>query len=120
MSLAKSQDQYKIKTFAIPDEKYLKLKMIIDDSDSILIEKIDNNNVMKINDFYSIVNDFLNKYSENKDNKIEFVKKFLVDNNCLAPYNLESFYAIAGLLNFKEIDKLQLAFSINQYEFFEP
>lgn len=103
-----------------PDEKYLKLKMIIEDSDSFISHNVSDLDSLEKKELDAVANDFLNQFTPPPKNKIEFIKDFLIKNNCLAPCNYDCFLTVINLLDLNDIERIQLLSLLDNYTCFEP
>ncbi|HPM00917.1 MAG TPA: HEAT repeat domain-containing protein [Candidatus Cloacimonadota bacterium] len=111
-----SQDQ--INRFA-PDEKYLKLKMILEECELPVIndDKSLNHETVRLEE---IVYQFIISYNPTMKDHVTFLSDFIKNNHCLEPQNRESLLTIINLINISTDEKKQLIQLLNTDYCYEP
>lgn len=114
----KNISQEEINRFA-PDEKYLKIKMIIDESEmSDEYDKISQTST--INHSETVVYDFIQQFEINHNNKIDFIVDFIHQHISFDQHNFDDLVSIINISNLNDQEKQQFLEKMNRSELYLP
>lgn len=114
----KNISQEEINRFA-PDEKYLKIKMIIDESEmSEEYDKISQTSSINHSDF--VVYDFIHQLQINHKNKVDFLIDYIHQHITFNQYNFEDLISLLNISNLTDTEKMQFIEKMNRSELYLP
>ncbi|MDX9869891.1 MAG: HEAT repeat domain-containing protein, partial [Candidatus Cloacimonadales bacterium] len=102
-----------------PDERYLRLKMILDEYGDINTEE-----PKQLKHYTAVLEnvvlEFIKEYHTITDNHIDFLVEFIKKHNCLEPQNKECFLTIMNIVDLTLEQKLQLVRMLDSEILYEP
>ncbi|HOE90858.1 MAG TPA: HEAT repeat domain-containing protein, partial [Candidatus Cloacimonadota bacterium] len=101
------------------DERYLRLKMILDEYSDIYTEE-----PKKLKHYTAVLENiilkFIKEWQSITSNHVDFLVGFIKQHNCLEPQNKESFFTIMNLVDLTLEQKLQLIRVLDSEVLYEP